>query len=58
MLNWIQEQIDSGYTNGENEIKHNHDQCLPSMLTGNAALRHLMQTSNVKYADRGLQQMA
>jgi hypothetical protein len=24
----------------------------------NAALRHLMQTSNGKYADRGLQQMA
>ncbi|KAG2749033.1 hypothetical protein P692DRAFT_201789508 [Suillus brevipes Sb2] len=28
-----------------------------SMLTGNAALRHLMQTSNVKYADCGLQQV-
>jgi hypothetical protein len=37
MLNWIQEQTDSGYTNGENEIKHNHDQCLPSMECGPAA---------------------
>jgi hypothetical protein len=45
VVSWIQ------YTNGENEIKHNNDQCLTSMLIVNAALRHQIQTSNVKCAD-------
>lgn len=36
---WIQ------HTNGENVIKHNNDQCLTSILTANAALRHQIQTS-------------